>query len=90
MNNLLPQSIAMHHKFDLKGSTYKRFASKLERSKDNPTLKDLNFNKNFPQGVILNHDIYEIIMDVIKRDCLVSYPYPFYLTSSINSHFLGT
>lgn len=33
MNNLLPQAIQMHEKYDLKGSTYKRMASKQERAK---------------------------------------------------------
>merc|ERR550519_2445680 len=33
MNNLLPTSIQMHLKFDLKGSTFKRKASKHEKAK---------------------------------------------------------
>merc|ERR1719203_1193921 len=33
MNNILPSSIKMHLKFDLKGSTYKRKASKHEKKK---------------------------------------------------------
>ncbi|PIO52809.1 1-phosphatidylinositol-4-phosphate 5-kinase, partial [Teladorsagia circumcincta] len=33
MNNLLPQNVTMHEKYDLKGSTYKRLASKSERAK---------------------------------------------------------
>ena len=33
MNNLLPTSIPMHLKYDLKGSTFKRKASKGERAK---------------------------------------------------------
>jgi 1-phosphatidylinositol-4-phosphate 5-kinase len=52
MNNLLPQSIEMHHKFDLKGSTYKRYASKSERDKSSPTLKDLDFNQDFKDGIM--------------------------------------
>lgn len=71
MNNLLPQSIEMHHKFDLKGSTYKRYASKSEREKTSPTLKDLDFNQEFKEGIILDANIFDILMDVIKRDCLV-------------------
>lgn len=71
MNNLLPQSITMHAKFDLKGSTYKRFASKCERSKSNPTLKDLDFNEEFKTGIILDSHTYDVLMDIIKRDCLV-------------------
>lgn len=71
MNNLLPQSIEMHHKFDLKGSTYKRYASKSEREKRGPTLKDLDFNAEFTDGIMLDAHIYDILVDVIKRDCLV-------------------
>uniref|UniRef100_A0A914HUE0 PIPK domain-containing protein n=1 Tax=Globodera rostochiensis TaxID=31243 RepID=A0A914HUE0_GLORO len=71
MNNLLPQSVKMHYKFDLKGSTYKRFASESERAKGTPTLKDLDFNQEFPDGILLDAQVYETLMDVIKRDCLV-------------------
>jgi 1-phosphatidylinositol-4-phosphate 5-kinase len=71
MNNLLPQSIKMHHKFDLKGSTYKRFASRQERQKPSPTLKDLDFNEEYSNGITLDPKTYDILMDIIKRDCLV-------------------
>ncbi|KAF7639771.1 PIPK domain-containing protein [Meloidogyne graminicola] len=71
MNNLLPQSVEMHHKFDLKGSTYKRHASKSEREKRSPTLKDLDFNQDFAEGIMMDAHIYDILVDVIKRDCLV-------------------
>ncbi len=43
MNNLLPSTILMHEKYDMKGSTYKRKASKKERSKKSPTLKVIIF-----------------------------------------------
>ncbi|KAI6183210.1 PIPK domain-containing protein [Aphelenchoides bicaudatus] len=71
MNNLLPQSVKMHQKFDLKGSTYKRFASRQERNKASPTLKDLDFNEEYPNGITLDPKTYDILMDIIKRDCLV-------------------
>ncbi|KAL3120608.1 hypothetical protein niasHT_007900 [Heterodera trifolii] len=71
MNNLLPQSVQMHHKFDLKGSTYKRFASENERAKGTPTLKDLDFNQEFPNGIMLDSQVFDALLDVIKRDCLV-------------------
>ncbi|CAD5207355.1 unnamed protein product [Bursaphelenchus okinawaensis] len=71
MNNLLPQSIHMHHKFDLKGSTYKRYASRAERAKASPTLKDLDFNEEYPNGITLDPKTYDILMDIVKRDCLV-------------------
>ncbi|KJH53554.1 1-phosphatidylinositol-4-phosphate 5-kinase [Dictyocaulus viviparus] len=48
MNNLLPQNVTMHEKYDLKGSTYKRLASKSERAK---VIGVLNFlvSHNYPQ-----------------------------------------
>jgi Phosphatidylinositol-4-phosphate 5-Kinase len=39
MKNLLPSGLEIHHKFDLKGSTYGRKASKKEREKAHPTFK---------------------------------------------------
>lgn len=51
MNNLLPSSIRMHQKYDLKGSTYKRRASKHEKIKPSPTLKDLDFMEDHPDGL---------------------------------------
>lgn len=62
----------MHEKFDLKGSTYKRFASKAEIAKSNPTLKDLDFNEEYSSGIILDSSTYDVIMDIIHRDCMVS------------------
>ncbi|VEL33873.1 unnamed protein product [Protopolystoma xenopodis] len=43
MNNLLPSSIKMHEKYDLKGSSHKRKANMRELAKSSPTLKDLDF-----------------------------------------------
>lgn len=40
----------MHQKFDLKGSTFKRKASKKETEKGNPTYKDLDFTDMMPEG----------------------------------------
>lgn len=48
MNNLLPSSIKMHQKYDLKGSTYKRKANKHEQKKASPTYKDLDFMEHHP------------------------------------------
>jgi len=39
MKNLLPSGLELNHKFDLKGSTYGRKASKKEREKAHPTFK---------------------------------------------------
>lgn len=72
MNNLLPSTIRLHYKYDLKGSTYKRRASKYERVKDSPTWKDLDFLEDQPEGVALEAPTYEALMKTINRDCRVS------------------
>ena len=54
MNNLLPSGVKMHLKFDLKGSTYKRKASKHEKEKKSPTFKDLDYLELLPEGLLLS------------------------------------
>ncbi|KIH61289.1 1-phosphatidylinositol-4-phosphate 5-kinase [Ancylostoma duodenale] len=72
MNNLLPQNVTMHEKYDLKGSTYKRLASKAERAKASPTLKDLDFIENHPnEGLSMDPISYDSLIRTISRDCLV-------------------
>ena len=71
MNNLLPSKIRVDLKFDLKGSSYKRKASKAERSKTCPTLKDLDFVDLHPKGIYLEPATYDSLMKTIKRDCTV-------------------
>ncbi|ESO89726.1 hypothetical protein LOTGIDRAFT_164748 [Lottia gigantea] len=71
MNNLLPSGIKMHEKYDLKGSTYKRKASKSERAKSNPTLKDLDFNENHPEGVLMEKEYYDALIKTLNRDIRV-------------------
>ncbi|XP_050397071.1 phosphatidylinositol 4-phosphate 5-kinase type-1 alpha isoform X1 [Patella vulgata] len=71
MNNLLPSSIKMHEKYDLKGSTYKRKASKSERAKSNPTLKDLDFNENHPEGILMEKEYYDALIKTLNRDIRV-------------------
>lgn len=71
MNNLLPSSIKLHQKYDLKGSTYKRKASKLERNKKSPTFKDLDFMEQHPEGLLLEADTYNALVKTIQRDCRV-------------------
>lgn len=71
MNNLLPSSIKMHLKYDLKGSTYKRKANKSERQKKSPTYKDLDFMEHHPNGISLEADTYAALIKTIQRDCRV-------------------
>lgn len=71
MNNLLPSSIKMHQKYDLKGSTYKRKANKHEQKKPSPTYKDLDFMEHHPEGLFLEAETYNALMKTIHRDCRV-------------------
>uniref|UniRef100_A0A3Q2EGG9 Phosphatidylinositol-4-phosphate 5-kinase, type I, gamma b n=2 Tax=Cyprinodon variegatus TaxID=28743 RepID=A0A3Q2EGG9_CYPVA len=71
MNNILPRSVCMHLKFDLKGSTYKRQASKKEREKSKPTFKDLDFLCDIPEGLTLDQETYNALVKTLQRDCLV-------------------
>ncbi|XP_033831185.1 phosphatidylinositol 4-phosphate 5-kinase type-1 alpha-like [Periophthalmus magnuspinnatus] len=71
MNNLLPSTVKMHQKYDLKGSTYKRRASAKERSKAVPTFKDLDFIQEMPDGLLLDGETYNAVCKTIQRDCLL-------------------
>ncbi|KAG1932072.1 phosphatidylinositol 4-phosphate 5-kinase type-1 gamma, partial [Pimephales promelas] len=71
MNNVLPRAIRMHLKFDLKGSTCKRRASKKEREKARPTFKDLDFMQDVQDGLLLDVDTYNALVKTLQRDCLV-------------------
>ncbi|XP_068558529.1 phosphatidylinositol 4-phosphate 5-kinase type-1 gamma isoform X2 [Cebidichthys violaceus] len=71
MNNVLPRVVRMHLKFDLKGSTYKRRASKKEREKARPTFKDLDFMQDHQDGLMLDQDTYSALVKTLQRDCLV-------------------
>ncbi|XP_014891575.1 phosphatidylinositol 4-phosphate 5-kinase type-1 gamma isoform X2 [Poecilia latipinna] len=71
MNNVLPRVVRMHLKYDLKGSTYKRRASKKEREKAKPTFKDLDFMQDMPEGLMLDQDTYNAMVKTLQRDCLV-------------------
>ncbi|XP_065146314.1 phosphatidylinositol-4-phosphate 5-kinase, type I, beta a isoform X1 [Paramisgurnus dabryanus] len=70
MNNVLPRSLIMHYKYDLKGSTYKRRASRKERSKSSPTFKDLDFQEMF-EGLYFDADTYNALIKTLQRDCRV-------------------
>ncbi|KAF4107953.1 phosphatidylinositol-4-phosphate 5-kinase, type I, beta a [Onychostoma macrolepis] len=70
MNNVLPRSLKMHYKYDLKGSTYKRRASRKERTKSSPTFKDLDFQE-MHEGLYFDADTYNALMKTLQRDCRV-------------------
>lgn len=71
MNNVLPRSMKMHYKYDLKGSTYKRRASHKEHTKPSPTFKDLDFQETH-EGLHFDADTYNALMKTLQRDCRVS------------------
>jgi hypothetical protein len=58
MNNLIPTTVPVHLKFDLKGSTLGRNASERELQKSCPVLKDNDWTSKMPDGIYLDHDIY--------------------------------
>ncbi|XP_016314389.1 phosphatidylinositol 4-phosphate 5-kinase type-1 beta-like isoform X1 [Sinocyclocheilus anshuiensis] len=70
MNNILPRSLKMHYKYDLKGSTYKRRASRKECAKPSPTFKDLDFQE-IHEGLYFDADTYSALMKTLQRDCRV-------------------
>jgi len=69
MKNLFPSGVKMHLKFDLKGSTHGRKASKKERAKKSPTFKDLDFLDMVPEGFHIDPDTYTTLMSTIEKDC---------------------
>ncbi|KAK5871364.1 hypothetical protein PBY51_004249 [Eleginops maclovinus] len=71
MNNVLPRSVKMHYKYDLKGSTYKRRASRKEREKSCPTYKDLDFQDMHEEGLYFDAETYNNLMKTLQRDCRV-------------------
>eukprot|EP01134_Creolimax_fragrantissima_P000146 CFRG0146T1 len=71
MNNVLPTNLTLNEKFDLKGSTYKRKASKEEEMKNSPTLKDLNILACYDGGIWVEQRAFDAIARTLRRDCRV-------------------
>ncbi|XP_057674955.1 phosphatidylinositol-4-phosphate 5-kinase, type I, beta a [Corythoichthys intestinalis] len=70
MNNVLPRAMKMHYKYDLKGSSYKRRASRKERAKSSPTFKDLDFQE-MHEGLCFDAETHSALMKTLQRDCRV-------------------
>lgn len=70
MNNVLPRAMKMHYKYDLKGSSYKRRASRKERGKSSPTFKDLDFQE-MHEGLHFDPETYNALIKTLQRDCRV-------------------
>ncbi|KFQ88387.1 Phosphatidylinositol 4-phosphate 5-kinase type-1 beta, partial [Phoenicopterus ruber ruber] len=71
MNNVLPRALKMHFTYDLKGSTYKRRASRKEREKSSPTFKDLDFLQDMHEGLYFDSETHSALMKTLQRDCRV-------------------
>ncbi|XP_022167863.1 phosphatidylinositol 4-phosphate 5-kinase type-1 beta-like [Myzus persicae] len=69
MNNLLPSNIKMQVKYDLKGSTFNRTASRNEKLKPSPTLKDLDFDEDDLDGLFLMPHTLSDLLKTINSDC---------------------
>lgn len=83
MNNVLPRAMRMHFTYDLKGSTYKRRASRKEREKSNPTFKDLDFLQDMHEGLYFDMETYNALMKTLQRDCRVRKRFGFSLKSCL-------
>ncbi|XP_061603981.1 phosphatidylinositol-4-phosphate 5-kinase, type I, beta a isoform X2 [Phyllopteryx taeniolatus] len=70
MNNVLPRAMRMHYKYDLKGSSYKRRASRKEHTKSSPTFKDLDFQE-MHEGLCFDAETHSALMKTLQRDCRV-------------------
>jgi 1-phosphatidylinositol-4-phosphate 5-kinase len=65
MQNVFATPNKIHEKFDLKGSTVGRFATKVEKMKQTCTKKDLDINK----PVVVGEQRRKLLIDQMKRDC---------------------
>ncbi|XP_030052471.1 phosphatidylinositol 5-phosphate 4-kinase type-2 gamma isoform X2 [Microcaecilia unicolor] len=67
MRNLFSHRLAVHRKYDLKGSLVSREASDKEKVKELPTLKDMDFLNN-SQKVHVDEEQKKVFMEKLKRD----------------------
>jgi hypothetical protein len=64
MASIFDDSIFIDRKYDLKGSTFKRFASPKELQSENVTLKDLDFKS----PIFFNPDVVDRIHSQLEKD----------------------
>ena len=65
MNNLMPDDVPIHEKYDLKGSTLGRWATAAERRDVNVTLKDLDFKHTLG----LPQKTHDALIAQFESDC---------------------
>ncbi|KAL7677374.1 hypothetical protein ACOME3_003610 [Neoechinorhynchus agilis] len=68
MSNIIPLTLPIHERYDLKGSTLGREASAEEYSKAAPTLKDNDFMRFHQIGFTLPAEIYDRLKETIQDD----------------------
>jgi 1-phosphatidylinositol-4-phosphate 5-kinase len=67
-SNFIPTNLAIHEKYDLKGSSYKRDANAQEKMKASATFKDNDFREIHPNGFTLPKSVYYHLKEVLTRD----------------------
>ncbi|XP_064402336.1 phosphatidylinositol 5-phosphate 4-kinase type-2 beta-like [Halichondria panicea] len=67
MRSIFSSTIKMHRKFDLKGSTVDRQASTKEKTKTNPTLKDLDFTE-MEENIMVGNSAKDQLMKALEAD----------------------
>ncbi|CUG64347.1 phosphatidylinositol-4-phosphate 5-kinase, putative [Bodo saltans] len=65
MQNVFATANKIHEKYDLKGSTIGRFATKVEKMKQTCTQKDLDINR----PILIGEARRELLTDQMKKDC---------------------
>ena len=65
MNNLMPDDVPIHEKYDLKGSTLGRWATAAERRDVNVTLEDLDFKHTLG----LPQKTHDALIAQFESDC---------------------
>jgi 1-phosphatidylinositol-4-phosphate 5-kinase len=65
MQNVFATANKIHEKYDLKGSTIGRFATKVEKMKQTCTQKDLDINR----PILIGEARHELLTDQMKKDC---------------------